>query len=110
MNFSINMAPFPKAAFASELARSNNSCTSSIFRTTLIPRPPPPYAALNMTGRPYLRQNSMASSVVVTGPGVPGTTGTPASMAAFRAATLSPICSTTFGVGPINRKPASMQA
>jgi hypothetical protein len=28
MNFSMNMAPFPKAAFASELARSNNSCTS----------------------------------------------------------------------------------
>jgi hypothetical protein len=32
---------------------------------------------LNITGRPCLRQNSIASSGVVTGPGVPGTTATP---------------------------------
>jgi hypothetical protein len=55
----------------------NNFRFTSIFRTTLIPRPPPPNAALKITGRPCFRQKSMASSDVVTGPGVPGTTATP---------------------------------
>ncbi|KYN11296.1 hypothetical protein ALC57_16507, partial [Trachymyrmex cornetzi] len=43
-----------------------------------IPRPPPPYAALKITGRPCFMQNSIASSELVTGPSVPGTMGTPA--------------------------------
>ncbi|KYN04313.1 hypothetical protein ALC62_05079 [Cyphomyrmex costatus] len=43
-----------------------------------IPRPPPPYAALKITGRPCFMQNSIASSELVTGPSVPGTIGTPA--------------------------------
>lgn len=30
-----------------------------------------------MTGKPCLTQNSLASSLVVTGPSVPGTIGTP---------------------------------
>uniref|UniRef100_A0A1B0C5Z2 Uncharacterized protein n=1 Tax=Glossina palpalis gambiensis TaxID=67801 RepID=A0A1B0C5Z2_9MUSC len=54
--------------------------------------------------------NSTASSLVVTGPSVPGTIGTPASIAAVRAATLSPICCTTFGDGPMKRSPASITA
>lgn len=53
----------------------------------VVPRPPPPYAALKITGRPCLLQNSTASSALVTGPSVPGTIGTPASIAAFLAAT-----------------------
>lgn len=32
---------------------------------------------LNITGRPCFAQNSFASSLVVTGPSVPGTIGTP---------------------------------
>ncbi|KYM84478.1 hypothetical protein ALC53_05264 [Atta colombica] len=43
-----------------------------------IPRPPPPYAALKIIGRPCFIQNSIASSELVTGPSVPGTIGTPA--------------------------------
>lgn len=43
-----------------------------------MPRPPPPNAALNITGRPCCLQKSTASSVVLIGPGVPGTMGTPA--------------------------------
>lgn len=42
MNFSINIDPSPNAALASDDARSNDSTTSSMLRTTLIPRPPPP--------------------------------------------------------------------
>lgn len=52
-----------------------------------LPRPPPPYAALKITGSPCFMQNSIASSEVVTGPSVPGTMGTPASIAACLAAT-----------------------
>ena len=49
-----------------------------MFITRLIPRPPPPYAALNITGNPCVSQNFLASSRDSTGPGVPGTTCTPA--------------------------------
>jgi len=52
-----------------------------------IPRPPPPYAALKITGSPCFIQNSNASSELVTGPSVPGTIGTAASIAACLAAT-----------------------
>ena len=50
---------------------------TSILLTFLMPRPPPPYAALKMTGVPYCSQNAYASSADLTGPGVPGTTCTP---------------------------------
>ena len=53
MNLSINMAPLPKADFASETALEKFSSSSDILRTTLIPRPPPPYAAFKMMGRPF---------------------------------------------------------
>ena len=45
--------------------------------TRRIPRPPPPKAALNITGSPYASQNCFASSNDSTGPAVPGTTVTP---------------------------------
>lgn len=51
---------------------------ASILRTTLMPLPPPPYAALKITGIPCFRQKSFASSSIEIGPGVPGTTATPA--------------------------------
>ena len=50
---------------------------TSIFLTFLIPRPPPPYAALKITGRPFCLTNASASSLLLTGPSVPGTTPTP---------------------------------
>lgn len=74
----MNTSPFPKADRASEDARLKFSSSSSALCTTRIPRPPPPCAALMMTG--YPTPDSMkprASSKVETGPSVPGTTGTP---------------------------------
>ena len=79
-------------------------------RMTRMPRPPPPNAALRMTGRPCVRANACTSSSVLTGPSEPGTTGTRASSAACRARTLSPIASTTRGDGPTKRRPASTTA
>jgi len=46
--------------------------------TTLIPRPPPPIAALMIIGNPWSSTNSFADAKVETGPSLPGTTGTPA--------------------------------
>lgn len=50
---------------------------TSIDLTILMPRPPPPYAALKMTGSPYCSQKCLASSILATGPSDPGTTCTP---------------------------------
>lgn len=72
--------------------------------TTLIPLPPPPNAALMITGYPYFSTNDTASSTLPTGPGVPGTTGTLHLIARVRAETLSPSPSMTSGVGPMNLK------
>ncbi|KYQ59247.1 hypothetical protein ALC60_01833, partial [Trachymyrmex zeteki] len=60
--------------------RTNTIVVNCIQSNSLldIPRPPPPYAALKITGRPCFMQNSIASSELVTGPSVPGTMGTPA--------------------------------
>ncbi len=55
-----------------------------------------------MMGKPYWSVNSLTSSKRATAPGVPGTTGTPAAMASFRADTLSPSASITPGLGPTN--------
>lgn len=51
---------------------------TSILSTLLIPRPPPPKAALKMMGNPWSLANCSASSTLATGPGVPGTTRIPA--------------------------------
>lgn len=59
-------------------------------RTTRMPRPPPPIAALSITGYPASAANALAASTPGTGSDVPGTTFTPASMARLRAAVLSP--------------------
>jgi hypothetical protein len=54
-----------------------------VFAITLMPRPPPPKAALRITGNPYCLQNSAASSARLIGEFVPGTTGTPHSRAVY---------------------------
>ena len=46
---------------------------------TRIPLPPPPAAALMITGKPICLANASASSTSSTGPGVPGMIGTPTS-------------------------------
>jgi hypothetical protein len=48
---SMKTVPSPNADFASLTARSNWSLNSECSRTTRMPRPPPPIAALMMTKR-----------------------------------------------------------
>ena len=55
-----------------------------------------------MIGKPYSSVKLLTSSNLSTAPSVPGTTGTPALIASFRAETLSPRDSMTSGVGPTN--------
>ena len=101
-HLSMNMEPLPKAVRASLVARSNCSAHSSMLLTILIPRPPPPYAALEgrfgknilegvftfrMTGQPCWVTKATACSAVVTASSVPGMMGRPAAMADCRAAT-----------------------
>ena len=66
-----------------------------------MPLPPPPAAAFTSTGKP-------TSSGTVSAPwcGHDGTTGTPASTASVRAASLRPICSITSADGPTSVSPA----
>ena len=111
---SMKTEPSPNEASASDEADSKNGTRSSMLRTTRIPLPPPPIAALMMTGRllqnarreraggvvsanaldvcawlvlggkahPDSSTNLTAASADVTGPSVPGTTGTPAARGA----------------------------
>jgi hypothetical protein len=55
------------------------------------------------------RAQSIASRSSETGPGVPGTIGTPAAAIADRAALLLPIVSIASGEGPMNAMPTWAQ-
>jgi hypothetical protein len=100
--FSTYTSPLPNADSASLRASWNERAKSSASLATRIPFPPPPAAALMMTGKPIWRANSSASSTSSTGPGVPGTIGTPTAVIALRAAALSPITRIWSAVGPMN--------
>ena len=65
-----------------------------------MPRPPPPAAALIITGKPIFSASANAASGESRRPRLPGTVGTPAAAAASRAATLSPIRRMDCAVGP----------
>jgi hypothetical protein len=81
----------PKNFLASLRARSQALAISPAAATRRIPLPPPPEAALSMTGKPiFVRGRPVASSVV--SQRAPGTIGTPAAAMASRAAVLLPIC------------------
>ncbi len=69
--------------------------------------PPPPAAALSMTGKPISSAIRRASSGSATGSTVPGTTGAPASRTARRALVFEPINSMASGGGPTSVSPAS---
>ena len=99
---SIKTLPSPNADSASLDAELMASARSACFSTMRIPRPPPPAAALTMTG------------ILTFGGFSPGwtsvevTVGTPASIAACFANILSPRSAICSGVGPIHMRPASL--
>ena len=108
--FSTKHSPLPKAAIASLVAESKASSISDSSRTILIPRPPPPKAALIATGNPCLATKSFTSLAPVTGFMVPGARGAPTLWATVRAETLSPSFRIESGDGPIQISPASITA
>ena len=88
-------------------AAARISCSDS---TSRMPLPPPPAAALSMTGKPICTAAETISSSLSIVPCEPGTTGTPAAIMRLRASTLSPMASIASGEGPMNTRPASAQA
>ena len=81
---------------------------SFTFLITRIPLPPPPATAFSITGYPIcsaISKNSSTEDKVL----LPGMMGTPASLAAFLAFTLSPIKSMISASGPMNVNPFSLQ-
>jgi hypothetical protein len=78
--------------------------------TTLIPRPPPPNAALIATGQPLDSPKAITSAGSAIGSFRPGTLATPARAAASRALILSPIVSMALGGGPMKVAPAAATA
>ena len=97
------------------IARSRPRPTGMPARsTTRIPLPPPPATAFTMSGiaRPPPRPGSTSSGDAAAGSGasLPGTTGTPAAIAAVRAAVLLPIIAIAAAEGPMNVRPAAAHA
>ena len=72
-----------------------------------MPRPPPPARALMSTGQPMRRASASACSALVSR-SQPGATGTLASRAQMRAASLLPSFSMTSAEGPMKTTPASL--
>ena len=100
-NFSTYTSPLPKAERASDRASWNDRANSSASLATRIPLPPPPAAALMITGKPICSAKTCASSESSTGPGDPGTIGTLQACIVLRAAALSPMVRICSGVGPM---------
>ena len=91
----------PNAAFASLLAELKASERFSMEFATFIPLPPPPAAALIITGKPIFSASCSALFKDEIEPLDPGTRGRPAFSAAIFAETLSPIVLICSGDGPI---------
>ena len=75
-----------------------------------MPRPPPPAAALTITGRPILRASFSRLASPWSAPWYPGTHGTPASIMRRLAAALLPMAAIAAGGGPMKTRPAFSQA
>ena len=82
----------------------------SAVSATRMPRPPPPAAALIITGKPILRGQFARLALVGDAPSEPGTTGTPAFCAALAGRALSPMVRIVAALGPTNIKPARSTA
>ncbi len=81
--------------------------------TVRMPLPPPPATAFTTSGYPIRCASAVISASVAASANaasVPGTTGTPAAIAACRAAVLLPMSAMARGVGPTKIRPASTQA
>ena len=107
--------PSPNAASASWAAEASAAWSSARWSTRRMPRPPPPAAAFTRSGQPTSSATAAmwardAGRSKRAGSSVPGTTGTPASRAARRAASLSPRPASVAGVGPTKTRPAARQA
>ena len=98
----------PKNFFASLRARSQALAISAALATRRIPLPPPPDAALSITGKPIFVAAAVASSVV--SQRAPGTMGTPAADILSRAAVLLPIARIALAGGPMKTIPARSHA
>src|SRR5262249_28285329 len=95
-----------KLAAASDVASKNALWISAGDRTSRIPLPPPPAAALSIIGYPTLAAMEAASWTDATADVVPGTTGAPAVSAATRALVLVPIIRIEEAGGPTRTSPA----
>ena len=73
-----------------------------------MPLPPPPEAALSITGKPIFFAAATASSAV--SHIAPGTMGTPASAIFLRAAVFEPIWRIALAGGPMKVMPAASHA
>jgi hypothetical protein len=100
--------PSPNADAASRRAPATASASRSAERTTRMPRPPPPKAALTSSGNPMVAATAARSDPSVTV--APGSTGTPAASISALASTLEPIAAMVPGDGPTNTSPAAVQA
>ena len=87
---------------ASACACFNPARSETSLCATRIPRPPPPAAALMMTGYPISAASLIAIFSSSTAPSLPGTVGTFAFFASFLHATLSPTASIADTGGPMN--------
>ena len=90
--------------------RLEGALSSDASATDRIPLPPPPAEGLMSTGNPISRAASTSSASVIAGSSRPGTTGTPDSLASFRARILSPIAEMAATGGPTKARPASPHA
>ena len=102
MNFSIYIPSFPKAAAASVLADSQPISSSFSSQQSLIPLPPPPAVAFNITGYLIFFAILFAAFKFSNNPAEPGIVGTFAFFIVSLADALSPMESICSGNAPIN--------
>ena len=109
MNFSRYSPELEKDASDSAFAPFQALSNSFSELTILMPFPPPPAVAFNMTGYPKDLANLLPSFIDSTKPSEPGTVGIPAFFIVSLAVILSPILSIISQFGPINFIPLSLQ-
>ena len=96
----------PKELRASLLADSIAPDKSSGSYTARMPFPPPPAAALTISGKPI--SFAIESILPLNSPSCPGIVGTPASSIIFLDSALSPMTLIVSGLGPMKIKPESI--